>query len=453
MHSPSTPDNTMLQGAVIPTFFRYSVPWALGFLLLSSAGLVDAIFIGRYAGALALAAVNLIMPVMSLFFGLGVLLSVGGAVRCARYTGQGKHYAANAIFTKTLVVLLFLSVVICVLLYAAAPSFLALLGAQDDLVPLGVTYLRTVLLFGPLMPLSYALSHFVRVARKPALASLGLTLSAAVNVVLDYIFIAELNMGVFGAALATGIGYSSSGLLFFLYFLQPKANLNFVKVRNTIKSWMEVFHAGLNGGAEFVNEMSVGTVMMLLNLIMLERLGPMGVAAFTVVNYGSWFALTMSFGVSDTLAPLISANTGARQHRRVAQFFRVGLVTLFGLGLLVFLLFTLFPNQLAALFLPNDPAVALLATEFMGVYKWGFLFAGMTMGFVCYFTGLQRPPLAIAISLSRSLIFPVLFLLLLPRLWGNFGVFAAIPMAEACTFTLAVLLWRRHNRTQPQHNL
>lgn len=90
----------MLHGPLVRTFLRYCIPWTLAMLLQSSAAIVDGFFVGRYVGAMSLAALNLVMPMFSLFFGVGVMLASGGAVRAGKYLGEKRPEAASAIFTK-----------------------------------------------------------------------------------------------------------------------------------------------------------------------------------------------------------------------------------------------------------------------------------------------------------------------------------------------------------------
>ncbi|WP_337392886.1 MATE family efflux transporter, partial [Desulfovibrio sp.] len=374
---------SMLDRPVAQTFFRYGLPWSAAFLLLSSAGLVDTIFIGRYVGAQALAAVNIVSPVFSIFFGMGVMLSVGGTVRSAHHVGRGDLRAASAVFGRTMLLILLAGLVLALLSLLFRPLLLALLGTDGDVMRPAHQYLTTILLFSPVLPASYALSQFARVDQHPTLASLGLILSAAVNIFLDYLFIARFGWGVQGAALATGLGFSCTLLLFLIHFLSRRALL-----RLTLKGcgWREILRASLNGSAESINEISVGSIILLINHLMMARFGSSGVAAFTVVSYGSWFGLTLAYGLSDTLSPLVSANHAAGLRQRTHRFLHVALLSLLALGVVMFLVFSLYPQELARLFLPDNAAVGSLACDFIADFRWSFFFSGLNMGIACYLT-------------------------------------------------------------------
>ena len=424
---------SMLDRPVAQTFFRYGLPWSAAFLLLSSAGLVDTIFIGRYVGAQALAAVNIVSPVFSIFFGMGVMLSVGGTVRSAHHVGRGDLRAASAVFGRTMLLILLAGLVLALLSLLFRPLLLTLLGADGDVIRPAHQYLTTILLFSPVLPASYAFSQFARVDQHPTLASLGLILSAGVNIFLDYLFIARFGWG------------SCTLLLFLIHFLSRRALL-----RLTLKGcgWREILRASLNGSAESINEISVGSIILLINHLMMARFGSSGVAAFTVVSYGSWFGLTLAYGLSDTLSPLVSANHAAGLRQRTHSFLRVALLSLLALGVIMFLVFSLYPQELARLFLPDNAAVGSLACDFIADFRWSFFFSGLNMGIACYLTGLNRSLQAVGMALSRSLVFPALFLSLFALWLEDEHIFWAIPLAEALTLLLGIgLLVHGRRRT------
>jgi Na+-driven multidrug efflux pump len=93
-------DNPALTGSIVPTFIKYLVPSLLGLIAMTSASLVDGIFIGNYLGTTALAAVNLIIPITMLMFGVGIMLSIGGSVLSGKYLGENNVTAASAIFSR-----------------------------------------------------------------------------------------------------------------------------------------------------------------------------------------------------------------------------------------------------------------------------------------------------------------------------------------------------------------
>lgn len=436
----------MLRGPVVWTFLRYCVPWTLAMLTMSSAGVVDGFFVGRYVGALPLASLSLVMPVYSFFFSISVMLAAGGAVRAGKYLGEGRSGAACAVFTKTLISLGVISSAAALATLVYSHELVLFLGAEGGLVQPAEAYLRGLMFFGPIIPAGLALSYFVRVDGRPSLASGGLMLSAVINILLDAAFIAGLGMGVEGAAYATGIAYVISSGVLLAHFFGRSAKLRFTR---KLGEWREMAQAAWNGSSELINEASIGIVVMLINWILIERIGPYGVASFTIINYAAWFGNSTCYAVSDSLTPLVSANFGARNFARVRRFFALALGIVFGVGLLLYAAFALYPESLIKIFLPGDAQVGEVTLDFMDWFKVAFLFSGPNMALASFFTAMHMAGASAVVASLRGLIFPVAFLMLLPALFGNAGVYAAIPCAELCTLAVGAALFaltRRHFR-------
>ncbi len=442
---PSPHKTDMLRAPIVATFFRYSLPWTLSFLFMSSAGIVDGIFVGRYIGSMALAAINIVWPIFSLFFGVGIAIASGSSVRCAAYLAHRQHEEANAIFTKSHVAVAIFGILFT-MPCAITPEIVAgLLGADATLMPYAVTYLRTASYFFPIMLLTFLLSYFLRVDERPNLAASGLIVTAFVNMILDYLFIAQWNMGLLGAALATGFGYSSAGIIFIVgYFFSKKSRrLYFTKV---IGAWSEIFKAMWNGISEMINEISTGTVIILINITMMQLIGAKGVAAFTVVSYINWFCLVLCFGLSDSLSPLVSANHACKLYRRSESLLQTASISVFCIGLLCFFVVSFMPHYLIDLFLPSAKESANIALDFMYYSRFMFLFCGINIVLTSYFTGRMQAACSGIVALLRTLVLPMIFLIALPPFFGYTGIALSLPLSEALTFIVAFYLLKRTNK-------
>lgn len=434
-------DNVMSPcgGSVVKTYFSYALPWALAFLIHSSAGLVDAIFIGRYAGSLALAGVNIATPFFSALFCVSIIISVGGTVSCAHALGKGDITRAQSLFTTSMLWIVVGCVSICSTMLYFVDFFVELFGATGDVVAPTRDYLQTLLILACFLPIAYALSQFARIAGAPKLASVGLALSAAINIVLDYVFIAEFGWGVKGAAWATGIGSLCITVLFLWHFLSKRSTLMFTPHLSSVR---ELAKSMSNGIAESVNELSIGLIMLLLNRAIMDLFGSEGVAAFTVVNYSTWAALTIAYGMSDALAPLVSNNMGANKPERVRGFFYTCCASMILIGAVLCSAFTFFPQEIANFFLPDnatDDSISSVVHGFMSTYRFMMVFAALNMGIVCFLTGLQLPRYAVSLAILRSLILPACCITLFPMLWGASGIYYAVPVAEVLTFIIGAM--------------
>lgn len=436
----------VITGSPFRIFLKYSIPSVLALLCISSSGIVDAIFVGNYAGSGALAAINLVMPFYSLVFGVTIMLVTGSCVRCGTYIGQKKENFASALFTRTMIALICVAVVLTILGACFPEQMVRLLGANDELVAQSSLYLFYISLFSLVFTTTFALAAFVKVDGAPLLSAAGIIAASLLNVVLDALLVAYLDMGVKGAAIATG-GSQGLGLVILLtHFFSGKNGLTLDLKQGR---WKELVHCCYNGISEFTDEMSVGLLMLLFNWIMITRLGVDGVAAFTVVNYTLWCYLMVSYGINEAMLPVFSINNGAGYHDRVKIFLKIASLTIAIIGCLAFLLLSLIPGKMAELFLPESATASLeIAVIFTGFVKWAFLFSGFNIVISGYFTALQKPLVSMVISLSRSLLLPVTALLLLPQILSDTGIFIAVPTAEALTLLLSLFLLKKTQGTR-----
>jgi len=254
-------------GKIYPVFFYYCVPSVIGMLAMSSAVVVDGFFLGNYTSTSSLASVNLTIPASALLFGLALMLSVGGTIRCGKYLGAGDVKAASAIFSQTIVLICILSVVLSALGLIFMDQLVFLLGADKTLAPAVAEYLNILLLFTIFQLGSVCLSYFIRVASLPFWAAAVMIAGSVINVFLDWVFVVNLHMGHKGAALATGI----AAVLTFAFLCAP-----FLAQRTTLKFYWrkkdipEVLKAAINGFPEFIDEFSVGIIVIVFNWIIMK---------------------------------------------------------------------------------------------------------------------------------------------------------------------------------------
>lgn len=436
----------MLTGKTFPVFLYYTIPWVMGLLISSSASLIDGAFLGKYVGSSALAAVNLVIPVTTLVFSIAIMMAVGGSVRAGKYLGEEKPHKANAVFTKTVVsVVVILSFLVAALFIFRAP-IIDFLGADENLLPLTKEYFTWIVLFLPFLPVSIALSYFIRVDGKPVFASVGFAFGALINVILDYLLIVEFEYGVKGAAIATGTSH-----IFILVFLASHFFLKKNKIRLTkqVGEWKEILQASFNGFSEFTNESSIALVTLLFNNVVISQLGAEGVAAFSVINYILFVGLMISYGISDSLHPIISVNLGAEKFERISSFLKTAVLSTFCLGLISIILLHLSPEMILNIFIHESDAKTFeIAMDFVSFFWPAFLFNGINITFSGYFTAMHKPVQSIIASLSRSLIFPVILIIILPKIFNNPGIYSAIPAAEFISFIITLWLFVKFNKIE-----
>ena len=433
----------IVNGKTKPLFLRYCIPNILGILALSSAQLIDAFFIGNYAGSTALAAINIVLPVFSLLMGVGIMLCTGGSVICAKFIGEKNYFNASTIFSKVIISSAILSALVTLCGVMMPRQIVAFLGANEELIGLSAEYLQYVSAFFVCFLGAYTLSVFARVEQRPLLAFGAILFGVFVNVILDWLFIFKFHWGVRGAAVATGLSQSITFFIIFTHFFSKHSGLKFYF--RGMGHWGDLLRACYNGISELANEFSIGITTLIFNLIMIRQMGTVGVAAYTVINYALLFGTLLAYGIGDSIVPLISTNYGAKKSSRIAGFLRLSLVSGASFSVLIFFWLMFAPEMVVNFFLnEQDWETKTLALEFIDLLKWAFLFSSVSIILSSYFTAIEKPLESTIVALSRSLIFPVLFLMLMPRLFSLEGVFISIPLAELATVVIALTLLRRN---------
>lgn len=443
METTHAQENSALTGPIFPTFLKYLLPSIIGMLAMSSASIVDGIFIGNFVGVPALAAVNLIIPILSVLFGVGLMLAIGGSVRAGKYIGEKNNTAASAIFSKTFIAVVIYAVVIIAISLTFEPILFRLLGANETLTPLMSEYYRVIMPFLLAQLMTIVLYFFIRLDGFPTLASTALVIGSALNIVLDYLFIAKFNWGLNGAAWATGISQLFPLLTLLTYFLNRKRKLHFSLKQ---KNWSEVVQAAYNGLSEFINEISGGIIALIFNWMLISRAGVEGVAAITVLNYLLMIGFMIYFSIADTAQVMLSQNFGAQNEHRLKEFLKVTFYITSLVSFVTILILLLFNESLIYMFLEDegtDTTVA-MAIEFV-YYVWPlFIFAGANMTISGYLTAIHLPFQSGIVSLCRSLIFPASLLIMLFLIFDDNRFVVALPMGECFTFLIASIYYIRH---------
>ncbi len=443
MNNDAPKNNDALEGPIVPTFIKYMMPSLLGLIAMTSASLVDGMFIGNYEGVTALAAVNLIIPITTLLFGVSMMISIGGSVRGGKYLGEKNTAAASAIFSKTLIFMVVYGLIVIALGLMFEAEIFATLGADKTLFPVMSEYYRIIFPFLFFQFIVIQIYFFIRLDGFPNLAATGLAIGAVVNISLDYLFIAIYGWGLAGAALATGLSEVISLAVMLAYFFQPQRKI-FFSLRQ--KNWREVFQAAYNGISEFINEVSGALIAFIFNWMLIQRAGVTGVAAITLVNYLLFIGFMAYFAISDSIQVIISQNYGARNPQRIRAFLRTAGIMILGVSAAIISLLIAGSETLIGLFIDveRDSQTLALALEFVA-YIWPvFIFAGFTMLISGYLTAVHLPFQSALVASCRSLIMPAGLLVLFYMLLADYRFVAAISVAEAISFVIAVTLYLYH---------
>ncbi|WP_174733203.1 MATE family efflux transporter [Mesobacillus harenae] len=414
-------------------FFQYFFPSLLGMMLMSVNILIDGVFVGNGVGSEGLAGVNLAMPVFSLIFSVALWIGIGGGTLYSIHIGGDDLVKARSVFSLAVSSTLVLLFVIGVIGYFNVEVIANLLGANADTLPHTVKYLTILFLLGWLIAIQQLLSIFVRNDGSPTLSMVALGVTAIVNILLNYYMIFILELGVFGAALATVLASFVGLLVLFLHFFKMHTNLRQFSFQWSWRKLGSIFSIGF---PSFLAEAGFLVFIIGYNLTIVGLLGTEGVAAFSVVNYLHGFMFLSFFGIEAALQPMISYYHGAKEKGRIKESLKIGEKASFFLGGTLLIIGLIAAPLLVSLFGLESEEVRNLATQGIRLFFIGYLFLGFNFVYMTYFQSIGDIRSSTIIIILRSFVFLLLLLLVLPKFIGIAGVWLALPLAEMLVATL-----------------
>ena len=440
-----------VQFATLPTrkiFFRCALPGLLAMVVSSIYMMIDGIFVGRYIGSHALAAVNLAFPVIMILFAVGDMVAVGSSVKIALLLGQGKNKEANGLFSAAFCMILGIGVLFSLVGFFAAPRLINLLIKDTTLAEVAWDYTRIFLYFMPaIMPL-FAVDNYLRICGK-ANFSMWMNISVAVlNIILDWFFLAYLRLDIRFAALATSVSMTLGVLIALTPIFLRKLTLRFTRPRISLSTTLGIFH---NGSSEFFNNISGSFMSTVVNAFLLHLGGGTAVAAYGIVMYLDSLLLMALYGILDSLQPPVSYNIGAGNHQKAREFFRLSCKVTATISLACLLAMVCFPRELASLFLQeNSEEVLEMTVTALRLYAPAYLFLWLNMVISSFLTAMDRARDSLTIMLFRALIFPALSLAIFPQILDVTGIFITPAISGALTVIISTTIWRRLGKQQPQ---
>ena len=427
-------------------FLKYVSSNILGMMGLSFYILADTYFVAAKMGADGLAALNLAIPAYSIVNATGLMVAMGGGVRYSIYHSQERYKEADETFTATLFTGWAFAVIYFMVGCLFSTKLAALLGAEGQILPMTASYLRMMLFFGIFFISNDMMLTFTRNDGAPRLAMLGMLCGSIANTILDYVFIFPLDMGLFGAALATGFSPVISMLIMSVHILKKKNSFHFCRVGQVWRKGLLYCKLGISA---FINEISSGVVLTVFNLLILAISGNTGVAAYGVVANIALVGTAIYTGVSQGTQPLVSRYYGKGEHSATKRLYHYSVVTAIGVGILLTAVAWGFTEPLAAIFnKENDPMMQEMAETGLRYYFPGFLFAGFNIVSAVYLGAVERAVASFWIALCRGVIAIVVFAVVLSALWGMTGIWLAFPAAEGATLLLTLILVRRKKKTR-----
>ncbi|MGF6375278.1 putative MATE family efflux protein [Clostridiales Family XIII bacterium PM5-7] len=436
------PKNTITTRGIGKEFAGYAVPAVIGMVVSSLYNIVDGIFVGRGVGESGLGAINIVYPFIMLEIAITMLIAIGGANHFSSNRGRGDDKAANNLFMECMCILTAIGVLLNLLVLLFTPTVCRILGANDVLLPYAQEYIWWIALFGIVYMPGLGLSIFVRNDNGPRREMVGTLSGTVVNIVLDYLFIMVFDMEMAGAAIATGIGQVVSVLIFMTHFLQKKRVLSLEKPKWKSTEIKKVF---LSGTPTFLMEFSQSAVSFSFNLVLLARVGTIGVSYYSIVMYICSIFNMVLIGITQGAQPLMSFRYGGGDFHMVNSIRKLAIKTALVSTTMIYTFLFFFGGKLTSIFVLDNPELANMAANMMKYYFLAFFPVGITLMNILYFQIIERGIPSIFLSFLRCIGLIQLFLLILPPIFGVVGIYLSFLCGEMGHCLLSMVLLKQES--------
>lgn len=423
---------------------RFTLPSIVMMVFTSIYGVVDGLFVSNFVGKGPFTAVNLVMPVVMIFGGLGFMFGTGGSALVAKTLGQGRRDQANRYFTMIAIATVGTGIVISALGAAFMRPICHWLRADAEIIDDCVLYGRILLGFNTAYMLQNVFQSFLITAEKPKLGLLATIAAGVTNMVLDALFIAGFGWGVAGAAVATGLSQCIGGLFPLLYFLRPNNSL--LRLRPVKLQLRPILQSCGNGASEVVSSVTSSIIGMVYNFQLLRFAGKDGVAAYGVLMYTEFIFVAVFIGYAIGSAPVIGYHYGAENTGELKSLLRKSVTLNLGSGIVMLGIAQALAMTLAHLFVGYDPALFSMTVHGFRIFTVAFVLLGLNIFFSSFFTALNNGVVSAAISFLRTFVFKLSAVLVLPLLFKLDGIWWATVVAEVFAFLASGVFLLKNRR-------
>ncbi len=434
----------MNNNSIFTVFLKYTSLNILGQMAYSCYTLADTFFVSARLGTSGLAALNLAFPPFCVISGIGLMIGIGGGTCYAITKARGEDRNADRVFTNAVFLAAAFILVFVLAGIFAAGSIAGFLGADSTVFPMTKAYLQIILLCAPAFITNNLLQCFVRNDGNPTLSAAAMITGSASNVVLDYLFIFPCNMGIAGAALATGLAPLISLIVLSPYFIRKKNNFHFVISAPDFKSMKKILSSGV---PPFLTETTSGVVMFLFNYIILRLAGNTGVAAFSIITVISLVVVAIYTGLSQGIQPVISRSYGAQNISEVKAVLKYAMAAMLILSAGIYSVLYFDTAPIVDIFNSDgNEKMRPLAEAGLRLYFTACPFIGFNVVLSTCLISTERPIPAQIFSLLRGFFVLVPAAFALAAVWNMTGVWCSYPLTECIVAAAGAALYITNER-------
>lgn len=425
---------------------RQAVPASIGILVMSLNVLVDTIFVGHWIGAIAIAAINVVLPVSFFIAALGMAIGIGGSSVISRALGSQNKSKALKTFGNQVSLTLLLTLTMVILGLWFSDAIIDSFGGKGALFEPAKVYYRIVLYGVPFLALCMMGNTVIRAEGKPKFAMYAMMIPSVGNLILDYLFINVLDYGMAGAAWATTVSYMLC-FIYIIWFFNSKHSelkIGFLHFGLQLSVVKEIASLGF---VTLARQATVSITYLFMNNILYHYGGEISVTAYAIVGRMLMFAMFPVLGMTQGFLPIAGFNYGAQNYDRVRRALNTAIKYASILGTFVFLILMFFPETITKMFTTDVEVLKQTPSAMRWVFAATPIIAIQLIG-AAYFQAIGKAIPALLLTLSRQGFFFIPLILILPKFFGEWGVWVSFPISDVlATIVTAYFLNKEVVRT------
>lgn len=420
---------------------KQAVPASIGILVMSLNILVDTILVGNWIGPVAIAAINVVLPVSFFIAALGMAIGIGGASIISRALGASHNEKAKTTFGNMLTLTIVISSVMAILGLIYINDLVPAFGGKGDIFEPAKIYYKIVLYGVPILALSMMGNNVIRAEGAPTHAMIAMLIPSVGNILMDYVFIYEWDMGMEGAAWATTGSYVFCLAYIAWFFLSGRSEL-LCQTKHFILKWIIVVEIAGLGFVTLARQATTSVLYLILNNVLFELGGASSVAVFGIIGRMMMFALFPVLGITQGFMPIAGYNYGAEKWKRVREVIYTSIKVACGLGILIFCGLYFFTREIADVFTDDLTVIDETSTALKLVFLAVPVISVQLIG-AAYYQAIGKVVPALLLTLLRMGFILIPLILILPNYYGEYGVWISFPIADiSSTIITAWFLWK-----------
>lgn len=418
---------------------RFTMPSVIMMVVMSIYSVVDGLFVSNLIGDMALSAVNVVMPLVMIIGAFGLMLGSGGSALVSKTLGEGEDKRANKYFSMIIAAVVLLGIFLSGICLIFLRQILSRMGGTDLIIEDCMSYGYIMVGGSVLFMLQCMFQSFFPVAERPSLGLIFSISAGIANMALDYIFIKYVKLGIFGAGLATVIGFAIGGATPLIYFLfSKKSRIRICATKFYPKKFLS---ACFNGASEFMSNVSASLVGILYNVQLVKLAGEKGIAAYSAMMYIDFVFLAVFFGFTMGIAPVISYNYGSNNFKEMKSVFKKSTALIVVGSVIACAMAEALSFPLTYAFVGYDKELLEMSLHGFRIFSVCYLFCGINIWCSTFFTALCNGALSALVSFMRSMVFRGGAVMLLPLMFDLDGIWSAVIVAESFTAVISILLF------------